>query len=129
LQHIIHYNAKLAENDPQRFQRIIVVIPFTSIIEQTARVFRDELFEQAFGSDFVLEHHSAVAPRGRKDDAGRDAEDERLRRARLAAENWDSPLIVTTNVQFFEYLGFFSGRHLQFCILSRSKEPCLRYFP
>jgi CRISPR-associated endonuclease/helicase Cas3 len=101
LQHIIHYNAKLAENDPQRFQRIIVVIPFTSIIEQTARVFRDELFEQAFGPDFVLEHHSAVAPRERKDDAGRDAEDERLRRARLVAENWASPLIVTTNVQFF----------------------------
>jgi CRISPR-associated endonuclease/helicase Cas3 len=108
LQHIVHHNAKLAQNAPQRFQRIIVVIPFTSIIEQTARVFRDELFEQAFGPDFVLEHHSAVAPRERKDDAGRDAEDERLRRARLAAENWDSPLIVTTNVQFFESL--FSNR-------------------
>jgi CRISPR-associated endonuclease/helicase Cas3 len=88
--------------------RIIVVIPYTSIIEQTARVFRDELFEQAFGPDYVLEHHSAVAPREREEDRGRDAENERLRRARLAAENWASPLIVTTNVQFFESL--FSNR-------------------
>ena len=104
LQHIIHHKAKLAEDDPRRFQRIIVVIPFTSIIEQTARVFRDELFEHAFGPDYVLEHHSAVAPRERKEDSGRDAENERLRRARLAAENWSSPLVVTTNVQFFESL-------------------------
>ena len=108
LQHIIHHNAKLAEDDPRRFQSIIVVIPFTSIIEQTARVFRDELFEQAFGPDYVLEHHSAVAPREREEDRGRDAENERLRRARLAAENWASPLVVTTNVQFFESL--FSNR-------------------
>jgi len=103
LQHIVHHNAKLAMNDPYRFRRIIVVIPFTSIIEQTARVYR-ELFEPVFGPDFVLEHHSAVAPRERKEDQGRDAEAERLRRARLAAENWASPLIVTTNVQFFQSL-------------------------
>jgi len=107
LHHIVHHNAKLAPDDHRRFRRVIVVIPFTSIIEQTARVYR-ELFEQAFGPDFVLEHHSAVAPRERKEDQGRDAEDERLRRARLAAENWASPLIVTTNVQFFQSL--FSNR-------------------
>ena len=103
LQHIVHHNARLDENDPHRFRRVIVVIPFTSIIEQTARVYR-ELFEPAFGPDFVLEHHSAVAPRERKEDQGRDAENERLRRARLAAENWASPLVVTTNVQFFQSL-------------------------
>lgn len=107
LQHIVHHNARLAENDPHRFRRIIVVIPFTSIIEQTARVYR-ELFEPVFGPDFVLEHHSAVAPRERKEDQGRDSEEERLRRARLAAENWASPLVVTTNVQFFQSL--FSNR-------------------
>ncbi len=107
LQHIVHHNAALAGNDPRRFRRVIVVIPFTSIIEQTARVYR-ELFEPSFGPDFVLEHHSAVAPRERKEDQGRDAENERLRRARLAAENWASPLIVTTNVQFFQSL--FSNR-------------------
>jgi CRISPR-associated helicase Cas3/CRISPR-associated endonuclease Cas3-HD len=104
LQHILHNNAKLPLGDPHRFRRIIVVIPYTSIIEQTALVFR-ELFEESFGEDYVLEHHSAIAPR---EDRGCDAEEERIRRARLAAENWASPLIVTTNVQFFESL--FSNR-------------------
>jgi CRISPR-associated endonuclease/helicase Cas3 len=107
LKHIVHHNAMLEQDDPRRFRRVIVVIPFTSIIEQTARVYR-ELFEPAFGPDFVLEHHSAVAPRECKEDQGRDAENERLRRARLAAENWASPLVVTTNVQFFQSL--FSNR-------------------
>lgn len=107
LQHIIHHNAALPPEDSRRFERIIVVIPFTSIIEQTARVFR-ELFKDEFGPDYVLEHHSAVAPRERDQDQGKDAEDERLRRARLAAENWASPLVVTTNAQFFESL--FSNR-------------------
>ncbi|HEY1717653.1 MAG TPA: CRISPR-associated endonuclease Cas3'' [Verrucomicrobiae bacterium] len=110
LQHIVHHNAKLAQNDPQRFRRIIVVIPYTSIIEQTAKVYRD-IFEKELGKDgedYVLEHHSAVAPRELEKDKGRDAEDDRLRRAQLAAENWASPLVVTTNVQFFESL--FSNR-------------------
>ena len=103
LQHIAHHNAALAGNDPRRFLRVIVVIPFTSIIEQTAHVYR-KLFEPEFGPDYVLEHHSAVAPRERPEDQGSDAEDKRLRRARLAAENWASPLVVTTSVQFFESL-------------------------
>lgn len=107
LKHIQCLNAGLAKDDPRRFRRIVVVIPYTSIIEQTAKVYRD-LFESAFGPDYVLEHHSAVAPRERDQDSGFDAEEERLRRARLAAENWSSPLVVTTNVQFFESL--FSNR-------------------
>lgn len=97
----------MLEEDPRRFRRIIVVIPFTSIIEQTARVYCD-LFEAAFGSDYVLEHHSSVAPREQDEDRGKDAEEDRLRRARLASENWASPLVVTTNVQLFESL--FSNR-------------------
>ena len=68
-------------------KRIIYVIPYTSIIEQNAGVFR-----QILGDDSVLEHHSNFeAPQ----------EDQR---SRLASENWDAPLIVTTNVQFFESL-------------------------
>lgn len=107
LKHIAHHNSALPLKDRRRFRRVVVVIPYTSIIEQTAQVYRN-LFEQKFGPDYVLEHHSAVAPRERKEDAGRDAENARLRLSRLAAENWASPLVVTTNVQFFESL--FSNR-------------------
>lgn len=64
--------------------RIIYVIPFTSIIEQNARVFRDVL-----GDDAVLEHHCNFLP------------DDLDWKTRLATENWDAPVIVTTNVQFF----------------------------
>lgn len=72
-------------------ERVIYAIPFTSIIEQNARVFRD-----ALGDDAVLEHHCCAEI---SDDAG-----ENDSRAKLAAENWDAPLVVTTNVQFFESL-------------------------
>lgn len=67
-------------------RRIIYVIPYTSIIEQTAGIFRE-----IFG-DNVVEHHANLDPD--KEDA----------RSRLATENWDAPIIVTTNVQFFESL-------------------------
>jgi CRISPR-associated endonuclease/helicase Cas3 len=67
-------------------KRIIYVIPYTSIIEQTANIFRE-----IFG-DNVVEHHANLDPD--KEDA----------RSRLATENWDAPIIVTTNVQFFESL-------------------------
>lgn len=67
-------------------RRVIYVIPYTSILEQTADVFRS-----IFG-DSVIEHHSNLDP---------DQEDSR---SRLATENWDAPIIVTTNVQFFESL-------------------------
>ena len=70
-----------------RRKRIIYVIPYTSIIEQNARVFRD-----VFGDDTVLEHHSNYEPQ------------EEDSKTRLASENWDSPIVVTTNVQFFESL-------------------------
>ncbi|NLB42502.1 MAG: CRISPR-associated helicase Cas3' [Clostridiales bacterium] len=75
--------------------RIIYVIPYTSIIEQTARVFKNVLGEQ-----YVLEHHSNF-------DFG-DGESLLTYRLKLASENWDIPIIVTTNVQFFESL--FSNR-------------------
>ncbi len=98
LKHIARHNSALPLKDFRRLRRVVVVIPYTSIIEQTAQVYR-KLFEEAFGPEYVLEHHSAVAPRERKEDAGRDAEEDRLRRARLAAENWASPLDVGGNDQ------------------------------
>lgn len=74
-------------------RRVIYVIPYTSIVEQTAEVFR-----QALGDDeAVLEHHSSFDWDGVTDPG----ESERIR---LAAQNWDRPVIVTTAVQFLESL-------------------------
>lgn len=75
----------------QGCERIIYVIPYTSIITQTAQTFRD-----IFGADQVLEHHSDVDVNERPDEA--------LEYTKLMTENWDVPLVVTTNVQFFESL-------------------------
>lgn len=71
-------------------RRVVVAIPFTSIIEQTAGVYRTALGELADLG--LVEHHSNVIP-------SRDT-----RRNKLATENWDAPLIVTTNVQLLETL-------------------------
>ncbi len=71
-------------------RRIIYSIPFTSIIEQTADVFRRALGEE--GADSILEHHSSIEPE--KENA----------RSLLLAENWAAPIVVTTNVQFYESL-------------------------
>lgn len=76
LEHAAHYEKR----------RVIYVIPYTSIIEQTANIFR------AIFPDAVVEHHSNLDP------------DKETVKSRLATENWDAPLIVTTNVQFFESL-------------------------
>ena len=70
-----------------QLDRIIYVIPYTSIIEQNAKIFSDIL-----GPENVLENHCNV-------DYG---DDEELKPMHLAAENWDKPIVVTTNVQFFE---------------------------
>lgn len=73
-------------------RRIIYAIPYTSIIEQTADVFRNVF--RALGDEVLVEHHSQF-------DA---AEKDETARSRLACENWDAPLVVTTNVQLFESL-------------------------
>ena len=77
-------------------ERVIYVIPFTSIVEQTAAAFREALGEGA-ETDFVIEHHSAFD----EDRIGRREARDKLR---LAMENWDAPVVVTTAVQFFESL-------------------------
>lgn len=91
-------------------ERVIYVIPFTSIIEQTAGVFRDVMGPEL--QDHILEHHSAF----REDEAlaaleraaGGESGLQAGERLRLATENWNAPLVVTTAVQFFESL--FSNR-------------------
>lgn len=73
-------------------RRVVYAIPYTSIIEQTADVFRGVF--SGLGDDVVVEHHSNA-----------EAEESRENhRSRLACENWDAPLVVTTNVQLFESL-------------------------
>lgn len=79
LRHAVHNN----------MDRIIYVIPYTSIIEQNAQIFRSIL-----GDENVLESHCNV-------DYG---DSEEWNPMKLAAENWDKPVVVTTNVQFFESL-------------------------
>ncbi|HFC09912.1 MAG TPA: CRISPR-associated helicase Cas3' [Chloroflexi bacterium] len=73
--------------------RIIVVVPYITITQQTANTYR-EIFEVA-GEDgiVVLEHHSNIFRNGTIPETWR-----------LASENWDAPIIVTTTVQFFESL-------------------------
>ena len=80
LQHAVEHDLK----------RVIVAVPFTSIIEQNANVYR-ELFSE-LGHEVVLEHHSNLSPT------------KETTTSRLQTENWDAPLVVTTNVQFFESL-------------------------
>jgi CRISPR-associated endonuclease/helicase Cas3 len=70
-------------------RRVIYAIPYTSIIEQTASTFRE-----IFGDENVVEHHSNAESTPERETS----------RSRLACENWDAPLIVTTNAQLFESL-------------------------
>ena len=85
----------LAQARAQGMKRVVYVIPYTSIIEQTSDIFRKIL-----GSSNVLEHHSGILFEPEKEE---DSTPEN-RRLTQAAETWDMPVVVTTAVQFFESL-------------------------
>ncbi|KAA6404664.1 CRISPR-associated helicase Cas3' [Candidatus Tokpelaia sp.] len=78
-------------------ERIIYALPFTSIIDQTA-----EIFKKLLGEDNVLEHHSnfALPEKGE----GGEKQQQSRERLKAAMEDWNAPLIVTSNVQLFESL-------------------------
>lgn len=90
LEHAIH----------NRLKRVIIVIPYTSIIEQNAQIYRD-----IFGKELVLEHHSNFSFEPSNNNKG-DSEytNQNLLRLKYASENWDIAITITTNVQFFESL-------------------------
>ncbi len=73
--------------------RIIIVLPYINIIDQTAQILKD-----LFGDELVLEHHSSYNETNEDDEKLSEIQ----KRKRLACENWDYPIIVTTTVQFFE---------------------------
>lgn len=74
-------------------RRIVYAIPFTSIIEQNAEVFRETLNDSA--SQYILEHHASLETEKISEQKGK---------LRLAMEDWAAPIVVTTNVQLFESL-------------------------
>ncbi|GAP10225.1 CRISPR-associated helicase Cas3/ [Bellilinea caldifistulae] len=80
-------------------RRVIYVIPFTTIIEQNAGVFKN-----IFGEEQVLEHHSNFDWEGKNREDADNRTNSVLAKLKLAAENWEIPIVVTTNVQFFESL-------------------------
>ncbi len=83
-------------------KRVIYVIPFTSIIEQNAGKFKESL-----GEENVLEHHSNFDWKkgsGTDSESADDETKDAMDKLKLASENWDIPIVVTTNVQFFESL-------------------------
>ncbi len=75
--------------------RIIIVLPYINIIDQTAQILKD-----LFGEEWVLEHHSSYNEELEDDENLSSVQ----QRKQLACENWDYPIIVTTTVQFFESL-------------------------
>ncbi|MEJ5298902.1 MAG: CRISPR-associated endonuclease Cas3'' [Armatimonadota bacterium] len=87
-------------------RRLIFVLPYLSIIDQTAQVYR-RILEPVFGHGYIIEHHSLTGTRA-ADTQETDSVDEKIRCERLLAENWDAPVIITTSVQFLESL--FSNR-------------------
>ena len=95
-------------------RRIVMVIPYLSIIEQTAYIYKN-LFKAAISAEyidrFILEHHSLACPQpstAAEHEGAKDMENEDYRAVRLLSENWDAPIVITTSVQFFESL--FSNR-------------------
>jgi CRISPR-associated helicase Cas3/CRISPR-associated endonuclease Cas3-HD len=87
-----------------QLRRIVLAVPFLTVIEQTARIYQDVF--AGFPEHFILEHHS-LAGLG-EEFARSDAEGAQERHRRLLAENWDAPIVLTSNVQLLESL--FSNR-------------------
>ncbi len=91
---------KLLKNTNKQKKRIIYVIPYTTIVEQTT-----DIFENIFKDENILQHHSNYyyELKSKPNDTENYA-DEMAKRLKLSSENWDAEFIITTDVQFFESL-------------------------
>jgi CRISPR-associated endonuclease/helicase Cas3 len=96
----MYWALKHAEHN--KLKRIIIVLPYINIIDQTAMILKG-----IFGKDMVLEHHSGIIDDD-KEYANESFVKDKATSKRLACENWNAPIIITTSVQFFESL--FSNR-------------------
>lgn len=87
-------------------RRIVVVLPFLSILDQTVEEYRQLFTTEKYGRDFVLEHHSLAGIRTSDTQHGQnDGEAAQPgSQARLLAQNWDAPIVITTSVQLLESL-------------------------
>lgn len=96
---MLRFALKRAAQDPS-VRRIVVVLPFLTILDQTVDIYRG-LFAE-LGEHYLLEHHSLTGIRGTEklDDAVAQSEKEK----RLLSENWDAPIVITTSVQLLESL-------------------------
>jgi CRISPR-associated endonuclease/helicase Cas3 len=91
--------------DEQHIRRIIVVLPFLSILDQTVEIYR-KLFKD-FGEHYILEHHSLTGTQSTQKSDQQENPDEQQRKAkaeRMLTQNWDAPIVITTSVQFLESL-------------------------
>lgn len=87
----------------ERVRRIIVVLPFLTILDQTVDVYRTLFAEM--GEHYILEHHSLIGTRGERGaSANADGVQRNEKQQRLLTENWDAPIVITTSVQFLESL-------------------------
>jgi len=99
----------MLKNTPKKKRRIIYVIPYTSIIEQTA-----DIFEKIFEGENVLQHHSNYYYELKsKSDNSENYANEMSKRLKLSSENWDAEFIITTDVQFFESLYHYKSSHMR----------------
>lgn len=85
-------------------RRIVLVLPFLNIIEQTAKIYRDIFAGSSFGPDFILEDHSLADNSPQNFAVDGDSQRPVDQRRRILAENWDAPIVIATNVQLLESL-------------------------
>jgi len=88
-----------AKAEANQLKRIIIVLPYISIIDQTSRELK-----RIFGEEWILEHHSSFNETNNSNTDRNEDYSTEQKRKQLACENWDFPVIVTTTVQFFESL-------------------------